>query len=390
VSVTGRDIVCVGFSDWNATILTNEQHLLTRMAADNTILFVESLGLRRPQIAGRDLRRMARRLVRGVRPPRAVDGLHVLSPLVLPLHDVAAAQRFNAYILPRLVARAARGLGMRNPLLWSFVPQADVLVDALQPSKILFYNDDDHGAKKGIDAESFYAAEARFAPRADAILCSAPEISARMRQVNDHVYDAPNVADTRMFATALQDGPIDPAVAALPGPRIVFVGAIQAHTVDVPLVTALAAARPDWSLVFVGPVGTGDPGTDVGAMAAMPNVHLLGPRRYAELPAVLRGADATMLPYLTGGAMRSVFPMKTYEYLASGRPVVTTPLPALADVPDLLRARTATEFAARLQTAMDDDSATARRQRSDSVQAHSFDARIDQIGRVLYGDDATG
>ena len=382
-ALKGQDIVCVGFSDWNNTILTNEQHLLRRMAADNTILFVESLGLRKPQIAGRDLKRMARRLWRGVQPPRAVDGLHVLSPLVLPLHDVEAARRFNAYILPRLVQRAARRLGMRHPILWSFVGQAEVLIDPLQPSKILFYNDDDHGAKKGIDPDSFYAAEARFARRADAILCSAPEITARMRALNDHVFDAPNVADTALFATALRDGPVDPALAALPGPRIVFVGAIQAHTVDVPLVVELARARPDWTLAFVGPVGTGDPGTDVSAMAAMPNVHLLGPRRYEELPGVLRGADAAMLPYLTGGAMRSVFPMKTYEYLASGRPVVTTPLPALSAVTDVARAATGAEFAARLAEVMDADTPAERRRRSDAVQSHSFESRIEQIGEVL-------
>jgi glycosyltransferase involved in cell wall biosynthesis len=258
-----------------------------------------------------------------------------------------------------------------------------VLIDPLAPSKVLFYNDDDHGAKKGIDPESFYAAEKAFALRADAILCSAPEITARMRQLNDHVYDAPNVADTAMFATALDDGAVDAALAALPGPRVVFVGAIQAHTVDVPLVVELATARPDWSLAFVGPVGTGDPGTDISAMAALPNVHLLGPRRYQELPAVLRGADAAMLPYLTEGAMRSVFPMKTYEYLAAGRPVVTTPLPALAGLGGVARAATGAEFATRLDEAMAADTPEARRARSDAVQSHSFEARIEQIGEVL-------
>ena len=381
--LVGRDIVCVGFSDWNNTILTNEQHLLGRMAKDNNILFVESLGLRRPQVAGRDLKRMARRLRRGVQPPRAVDALHVLSPLVLPLHDVAAARRFNAYVLPLLVRRAARRLQMRDPILWSFVGQAEPLIDALKPSKVLFYNDDDHGAKKGIDAASFYAAEKAFALRADAILCSAPEITARMRELNANVHDAPNVADTALFATALRDGAIDPALAALPGPRIVFVGAIQAHTVDVGLVADLARARPDWSLAFVGPVGTGDPGTDVSAMTALPNVHLLGPRGYHELPTVLRGADAAMLPYLTEGAMRSVFPMKTYEYLAAGRPVVTTPLPALEGLADVTRASDGAGFAVALEQAMAADTPAERQRRSDAVRSHSFESRIEQIGEVL-------
>src|SRR4051812_38892650 len=132
----GRHIVCVGFSDWNNELLTNEQHLLVRLARTNRVLFVESLGLRRPQMAGKDLQRIARRLVRGVAPPRAIDGLHVLAPLVLPLHGNPAARRANAEILPRLVARAVRQLGMRDVLLWSFVPQAEVLLEPLAPAKV--------------------------------------------------------------------------------------------------------------------------------------------------------------------------------------------------------------------------------------------------------------
>jgi glycosyltransferase involved in cell wall biosynthesis len=382
--LTGRDIVCVGFSDWNGELLTNEQHLLVRMARDgNTILFVESLGVRRPQVAARDLRRIARRLVLGVRRPRAVDGLHVLSPLVLPLHDVAPARSVNARLLPWLVRRACRRLGMDNPILWSFVPQAEVLIDALAPSQILYYNDDDHAAKKGIDAESFAAAERRFATRADVILCSAPALSERMRQLNGHVVDAPNVADTELFATALDDGPVDRAVAALPGPRVVFTGAIVANKLDLGLIAAMCAARPDWSFAFVGPVGPGDPSTDVSSLRAIANLHLLGPRRYEELPAVLRGADVAILPYITGGEMRSVFPMKTYEYLAAGLPVVSTRLPALDGVADIVRADTGAEMAQRIAEAMQGDDATRRRDRSQRAHAHSFDARIEQIGEAL-------
>ena len=78
--------MCVGFADWDTELWTNQHHLMSRLARENRVLFVESLGLRRPQLAGRDIARIVRRLRRGLAPPRAVDGLHVLSPLVLPLH----------------------------------------------------------------------------------------------------------------------------------------------------------------------------------------------------------------------------------------------------------------------------------------------------------------
>src|SRR5271157_584171 len=129
----GRDIVCVGFADWDTELWTNQHHLMSRLARENRVLFVESLGLRQPQLAGRDLARIARRLRRGLAPPRAVDGLHVISPLVLPFHRSRLARALNARLLPALVRRAARRLGLHAPILWAYVPQAEVLIDTLRP-----------------------------------------------------------------------------------------------------------------------------------------------------------------------------------------------------------------------------------------------------------------
>ena len=147
----GRDIVCVGFADWDAELWTNQHHLMSRLARENRVLFVESLGLRRPQLAGRDLARIARRLRRGFSPPRAADGLHVLSPLVLPFHSSRIARALNRRLLPALVRRAARRLGFERPILWAYVPQAEVLIDALRPSLIVYHCVDDiaaHGASQ--------------------------------------------------------------------------------------------------------------------------------------------------------------------------------------------------------------------------------------------------
>jgi glycosyltransferase involved in cell wall biosynthesis len=383
VTLSGLDIVCIGAADWHTDLLTNQQHLLRRAAEHNRILFVESLGLRRPQLAPRDLRRMAQRLRHATRPLREVDGLHVLSPVIVPLHTNRVVRALNSELLTRYVSWAVRRLGLRRPVLWSFVPQAEVLLDRFEFSQILYYTDDDYPAKAGIDAESFLAAERRFAPRADVILASAPELVTRMRALNDNVLYAPNVADTSLFAQALEPGAIDAELAALPGPRIVFIGAILAAKIDLELVIALARLRPQWSFAFVGPIGPGDPRTNVDSLRDVPNIQLLGHRPYEQLPDVLRGADATIVPYLLDGEMRSVFPMKTYEYLAAGRPVVSTPLETLEDVPEVIKAATAEEFAARLQEAIEGDTEALRAERSRGAQSHSWESRLDQIAVAL-------
>jgi glycosyltransferase involved in cell wall biosynthesis len=387
-TLKGRDIVCVGFADWDTELLTNQHHLMSRLAKDNRILFVESLGLRRPQLAGRDLSRIARRARRGLQGPRhTAEGVDVLSPLVLPLHSNGAVRAVNARLLPALVRRAAQRLGFDRPILWAYVPQAEALLDALRPSLVVYHCVDDIAAQPGVDAASFRAAERRFAARADLVLASAPALATRMRELNDNVLYAPNVADTTAFATALQPGPVDPALDALPHPRIVFTGAVVATKLDVDLLVALARKRPDWTIALVGPTGMGDPSTDVSALTKVDNIHLLGARTYAQLPAVLRGADAGIIPYASNQLTGSVFPMKVYEYLAAGLPVVATELPALAGVGAVTTAAGADGFAAALDDALATDDDARRAARSDEARAHSWEARLEEIGAAVAALD---
>jgi glycosyltransferase involved in cell wall biosynthesis len=383
VSLEGRDIVCLGFGEWDAELWTNQQHLMARLAESNRVLFLESLGLRQPQLAGRDLRRMARRVRRAAAGPRAVDGLHVLSPLVIPLHGHRRIASLNAKLLRAQVKRATRQLGLRDPLLWSYVPQAEWLVEALHPAEIVYHCVDDIAAQKGVSAAAFREAEARFASRADLVLASAPALAERMRTLNDRVFYAPNVADTERFATALNGGRTDPALAALPRPRIVFTGAVVATKLDLELLEGVARARPNWSIALVGPIGAGDPRTDISALERLPNVHLLGARPYLQLPEVLRGADVALVPYAINDLTRSVFPMKVYEYLAAGLPVVTTPLPALAETTGVVVAADAPATVAAVERALADDGPAARRARSVAVRDNSWDARLDEIDAYL-------
>ncbi|MGP0103530.1 MAG: glycosyltransferase [Solirubrobacteraceae bacterium] len=382
----GRDIVCVGFADWDTDLWTNQHHLMARLARENRVLFVESLGLRQPQLAGRDIARILRRLRRGMAPPRARDGLHVLSPLVVPLHRSRLVRALNARLLPALVRRAARRLGLRAPILWAYVPQAEVLIDALQPSLIVYHCVDDIAAHGRIDTASFRAAEERFAARADLVLASAPALAERMRRFSANVLDAPNVADTELFAQALipsPPAPLDAQMAALPAPRIVFTGAIVAVKLDLELLVELARLRPSWSFALVGPIGPGEPHADVSALSAEPNNHLLGPRAYEELPNVLRAADAGLIPYARNALTDSIFPMKVYEYLAAGLAVIATPLPALAGVEGVRCAADPQGIARLLDEALAQDDPERRAARSRAASAHSWDRRLEEIAAAI-------
>ncbi len=380
-----RDVVCVGFNDWDTEGWTNQHHLMSRLARSGSrVLFIESLGLRRPSLSsGRDLRRIGRRLRRGLAPPTRRGAVTVLSPLVLPAHAHATVRRLNAWILRTQVRRAVRRMRLRNPVLWGYVPQAEILLGVLAPELVVYHCVDDIAAQEGIDTDSFVAAERRFAARADLVIASAPALAERMRLLSGNVLYAPNVADTALFTQALEPGPVDAALAQLSEPRIVFVGAVAENKLDFELVAGVAAAHRDWTFALIGSVGLGYPQTDVSILQAQPNVHLLGPRAHADLPSVLRGAAAGVIPYRHSQLTASIFPMKVYEYLAAGLPVVATGLPALNGLQEIALVDGVDQTVAALEQALAEDAAERRRARSEAARGHSWEARLDQIGAAL-------
>jgi glycosyltransferase involved in cell wall biosynthesis len=204
-----------------------------------------------------------------------------------------------------------------------------------------------------------------------------------MASLATNVLFAPNVADTALFASALEPGPIDPRLEALPEPRIVFTGAVSASKLDFDLIRGLAAARRDWTFALVGPVGLGDPRTDISSLAAERNIHLLGSRAYSRLPEMLRGAAVGLIPYKYTPLTASVFPMKLYEYLAGGLPVVATGLPSVEGMAEVSMVDGVAETTAAIDRAIRDDSIDRRRARSQAAAKHSWDSRLEQIDAAL-------
>lgn len=379
----GLSIVCVGFADWDTELWTNQHHLMSRLARQNDILFIESLGLRRPTLAARDLRRILRRLMRAFRLRRPASHLTVLSPLVIPIHREGPIRTLNRALLRLQVRAAMRKLRFDRPILWSYVPQAEDLVDTVRPVLVVYHCVDDIAAQPGVDRRSFQAAEQRLAARANLVIASSKPLAQRMRSLSPRVLYAPNVADTEHFRAALDPGPVDPAMAALPEPRITFIGALSANKVDFPLIAELARLRPQWSFALVGPVGPGEPATDVGVLTDRPNIHLLGWRSHEELPALLRGSAAGLIPYVQNQLTASIFPMKVYEYLAAGLPVASTPLASLVDIPDVQVGENAGELALVLDELLSADSDAERQRRSRAAASHSWESRMNDLAIAI-------
>lgn len=176
--------------------------------------------------------------------------------------------------------------------------------------------------------------ERELIERVDQVFVHSPALLEKKGHINPHTAYVTNGVDYASFA-ADHGEPAD--MAAIPHPRIGYVGRIKSQ-MDWKTLIGIARARPDWSLVLVGPMGhIGNHEGDRAELFAMPNVHYLGNRSVREVPAYIRHMDVCLLCYALTDYTRYIFPLKLHEYLASGRPVVGSDIRTLRDFTDTVR-----------------------------------------------------
>jgi glycosyltransferase involved in cell wall biosynthesis len=350
------DVVLLSTADWDNPFWTNKQHVAVELARrGHRVLYVDSLGLRRPSASAQDFRRIAKRLVRALRPPRQVrERLWVWSPAVVPLQRYSFVRLLNRWSLGAGLWLWSRWLRLRHDLLWTFNPMTTRLFPTKGFGTVVYHCVDEIRAQRGMPSQEIDRAEEQLLAAANYCFVTAEHLLETRRARSQSIHYFPNVADFEHFAQARDAATAVPAdLAALPGPRIGFVGAISDQKVDLALVRAVAEAHPEWSIALIGKIGEGDPWASVEPLRGLPNVHLLGPRAYAALPAYMKGFDAAILPCALNSYTRGMFPMKFFEYLAAGCPVVSTALPALRGFAHVAcLAESTSEFVAGLERAL--------------------------------------
>ena len=389
------DFVVLATADWDHPLWTNKQHTaLTLAAAGHRVLYVESLGIRPPRVGAADRTRIVRRLRRLLQLPRQrCERLWVWSPPVLPGGHSGKALQLNRLLLKGGLKLVRSWLGFTDPILWTYNPLTTLYLDTEGFAGSVYHCVDRIQDQPGMPVARIEASEQVLSQAVDVVFATSPQLQSSHRQWNHHTLLFGNVADHGHFSRArLGDdaGPLrcPERLEALPRPRLLFMGAIDAYKLDLALLLQLAQNNPAWRFVLIGPVGECDPSTDVAALMACPNVELIGPVAYGDLPAWLAHADLALLPLQVNGYTRHMFPMKFFEYLSSGLPVVATAIPALeahADVAWLCPAETqAFEQAIRAALAGVGPSLQQRLERAATqtyeVRTASMLAYLDRVG----------
>jgi UDP-galactopyranose mutase len=203
-------------------------------------------------------------------------------------------------------------------VLWYYTPMAMAFTSHLTPLAIVYDCMDELSAFKGAPAV-LKDREAALMQSAALVLTGGQSLFEAKRQQHHNIHPFPSSVDVEHFAKARRVRHDPPDQASIPHPRLGFFGVID-ERMDIDLVDAVAAEQPDWHIVMVGPVVKIDP----SMLPRRPNIHYLGSKTYDQLPQYVAGWDVALLPFARNEATRFISPTKTPEYMAAGKPVVST------------------------------------------------------------------
>jgi glycosyltransferase involved in cell wall biosynthesis len=383
--LSGQSIVCFAGEDWWYHHPHSKNHILKRLAKHNRVLFVNSITMGLPSIGNPDffqkIRRKLRSYLRWLR--KAPEGLWVMTPVNVPLYGSSMARALNRLLLLLQLRFVMFVLNLRHPIVWVAIPTAADIVSSLG-SKLLVYQVSD---KYDVNEDSALSRavirdmDARLKQRAAAVMYSGRKLYEEAEV--HHGYFLEQAVDYERFANLPSETP--PDIAAIPRPVLGYVGASDSYTMDVPLIEHVARVRPDWHWVFIGSK------SNVIQVSA-PNIHFLGPRPYSELPRYYRHIDVCVLPWNQKNAFTSYgSAIKVREYLATGKPVVISPLYEYLQTPGVRIYRSIDEFIRLVDEALSCDTPRERQLRQDAVRDCTWDVRAREVAslfrRLLDGQD---
>lgn len=340
--LTGHDIVLISSIDWEFN-WQGHQEIATRLAAaGNRVLYIENIGVRTPRL--HDARRVVQRFFHwagslpdgGVR--QVSRGLYVCSPLMLPPFGSATRRRLNRRVLFPILLRAVERLHFKPDVIWTFLP-TDTATDLLRLFKkthpvVVYYCIADF-AELSPHHHEILNSEHMTIELSDVVFAQCPTLAERCSLDGRKAHVFPfgvNMSRFKNEELRSKGSAQSPTAVAsprsastfmseLPRPVIGYVGGIHKY-LDTQMLAAMARARPEWSWVLVGPSQT-----SVRELKRIPNIYLAGPKLHRDLPQYIRDFDVGIVPYKSNGYTATVVPTKINEYLAVGKPVVSTDLP---------------------------------------------------------------
>jgi UDP-galactopyranose mutase len=297
-------------------------------------------------------------------------------------HLVANDRPANERIKPLLDAKLAE-LGVDNYISWFYSPMMVELAEGMKPEAVIFDAMDELSAFRGAPPE-LLANEGRLFAEADLVFTGGQSLYEAKKHRHQSVHAFPSSVDVSHFAKAREITEDAEQQSDIAHPRIGFVGVID-ERMDTELLADIAGLKPDWQFVMIGPVVK----ISESDLPRKYNIHYLGMQSYDDLPKLLAGWDAAMMPFALNESTKYISPTKTPEYLAAGLGVASTPITDVVtpygDMGLVHIARTAREFVAALETALSEDADARNARVAEFLKENSWDRTFASMSGLIDG-----
>jgi glycosyltransferase involved in cell wall biosynthesis len=372
------NIICLSTQNWDDSYWTNKQHLMSRLSQKHRVIYVDRgvLGLRY-FFFKKSLANMAEFSLKFF--CRLFEERTKNLTVLTEKFNFPFPFMFKAWLVKRYLKKHK----LLDPILWVYQPEYEKYTGWFGEKLVVYDCVDEYAAfpayknRKNKISET----EKRLMRKADLVITSSEGLFRSKKPFNARTYLVNNVGDFAHFARAFTDDlPRPEDIKKIRKPVIGFVGALDDYKVDLELLDRVAEDRPDYSIVLIGSAGKMSRAATISSLKKRPNVHFLGEKPYGLLPNYLKSFDACIIPYNLNDYTENCFPIKFFEFMASGKPIITTGLPALAAYSKHIElVKTKNDFAAGIDRALRGDDEARRAQRMELARNNSWQTRAAKI-----------
>ena len=385
------DIICFGGEDW---WYCNRGHidmqLMRRYARYGTTLYVNSIVMQKPNI--REGKMFFRRLLRKVKSIftglKVSDaGFWVYSPFTLPVHHLSWARPVNEIILRWQVHRVVHKLRMSKPIIWVACPAACDTAIKMKNAFLVYQRTDRYEEYPNVDPDIIRKYDQKLKTTADLTLFVNSSLFIEERSQCKNAFFLDHGVDFELFASADQDKSVPQDIAPIPKPIAGYFGEIEEVKIDIHFIEKIADLLPEVSFVFIG-----KPSLKFLRLAEKKNVWLLGQKPYEQIPHYGKCFDVAILPWRQNRWTEAANPIKVKEYLALGKPFVSTPVfTELKQYRDITYiGRTPEEFAARIKQALREDCPEQVAIRRKKVEKAGWESKAELVLDTLFSKNENG
>ena len=382
------DVICFGGEDW---WYHNRGHtdmqLMRRFAGKGIVLYINSIVMQKLNMGNG--RKFIQRLVRKSKSiftglKKTEEGFWVYSPFSLPVQHINLLKPLNEMLLRLQIKYVKHRIGIKLPVVWVACPPACDLAINMKKKKLVYQRTDRFEDFPGVDIELVKQFDQKLKKNADLTIYVNSKLFEEEASQCRRAFYLDHGVDYEMFANPSRSDSQPSDLSEIPKPIIGFIGSIDDCNPDIDFLGQVADMLPDMSFVTIGREQM-----DCSALKARKNVWMLGQKNYELVPEYGKQFDVLLLPLHQSRWAEAVNPLKLKEYLAMGKPVVSTPFPELKKYLDVVyEAKTVEEFADCIKKAISHDNPEAVQKRRDKVKNASWESKANIVLNELFEEES--